>query len=172
VHSFANFEKSENGKIYTVRDATVHSVNLSYVRLMRDLVRYYQARLPYDTDAILADTNYPMRHRLLQEIADEESRFFLFRAYKSFEKRSTEDVIAQLLGKKAKSDRQISILFYAWHHGADEELLTRWLVKYHGIATPEQTQRMVKAYGNPSLNLSDYGYLLGIHPVKVGARGN
>jgi len=171
VHSFANFEKSENGKIYSVRDATVHSVNLSYVRLMRDLVRYYQSRLPYDTDAILANADDPMRHRLLQEIADEESRFFLFQAYKSFEKRSTEDVIAQLLGKNAKSDRQLSILFYAWHHGANEESLTRWLEKYHGSVTPEQTQRLVKAYGNPSLNLSDYGYLVGIHPLKVWCAG-
>jgi membrane peptidoglycan carboxypeptidase len=114
---------------------------------------------------------HPMRHRLLQEIADEESRYFLFQAYKGFGKSSPEDVIAQLLEKNAKSARHLSILFYAWHHGADEEALTSWLEKYQGRVTPEQIQHMVKAYGNPRLNLSDYGYLLGIHPLKVWCAG-
>jgi hypothetical protein len=72
-----------------------------------------------------------------------------------------------MLGKNAKSDRRQAILFYAWHHGADQQALTQWLEKYLGTVSPEQVSRLAKAYGNPRLDLSDYAYLLGIHPLSL-----
>ncbi len=171
LHTFHNFEKEDNGRILTVREATKHSVNLVYIRLMRDLVRYYEARLPYNTDEVLADINNPIRRRLLQGMADTESKTLLYQAYKTFNKRTPEEVVAELLGKMAQSDRHQATLFYAWHHGADENALAQWLKKYLGTVTPEQIERLAKAYGNPQLNLSDYGYLLGIHPLRLWCGG-
>ncbi len=171
LHTFGNFEKAENGRIYTVREATALSVNLSYIRLMRDLVRYYQARLPYDTTAVLSDMDNPIRRKLLQEIADEESKYFLYESYKSFRKQSPDEIIKNLLGKKADSDRHLAILFYAWNHEGDAAALADWIQKRLGDAPPAQVAKLAKAYGNPQLNLSDYGYLLGIHPLKVWAAG-
>jgi membrane peptidoglycan carboxypeptidase len=171
LHSFQNFEKAENGRVYTVREATALSVNLSYIRLMRDLVRYYQARLPYDTGAILSDLENPTRHKLLQEIADEESKYFLYQSYKSFQKSPPDEIVKTLLGSKSNSDRHQAILFYAWNHGGDEDGLTNWMQKYLPDAKREQITKLAKAYGSPRLNLSDYGYLLGIHPLKVWCAG-
>jgi membrane peptidoglycan carboxypeptidase len=166
-HTFQNFEKSENGQSYTLRDATALSVNLAYVRLMRDLVRYYEARLPYDAHSILSDINHPTRLKMLREIADEESRRFLSQAYRSFQKQTPDDILAELLGGKAKSPRHLAILFYAWHHGADEQALAQWLEKYLGTVKPEQIRSLAKAYDNPRLNLSDYGYLLDMNPLRL-----
>jgi membrane peptidoglycan carboxypeptidase len=171
VHSFHNFEKSEDSKTFTVREATVFSVNLAYIRLMRDLVSYYEARLPYDTRAILSDVDNPTRHKLLQEISDEESQYFLYQAYRGFQKQSPDQIVSELLGKNAQSERHISILFYAWNHGSDEDALGRWLEKYLGPVTPELTKKMAEAYGNPRFNLSDYGHLLGVHPLKLWCSG-
>ncbi|NLT65829.1 MAG: glycosyl transferase family 51 [Acidobacteria bacterium] len=167
LHTFGNFNKNDNGRIVTVRQATEHSINLPYIRLMRDLVRYYEARLPYDTTAVLSDINHPVRLKMLHEIADEESKIFLSRAYRSFKDRSQKEIIAELLGNKAASDRHLAILFYAWHRGADESGLHSWLQDHLGDVTPAQVARLAKAYGNPRLNLADYGYLLGIHPLNV-----
>jgi len=169
IHAFKNFDKADNGRILTVREATMRSVNLVYIRLMRDLVRYYQAQLPYNTDEILANPDDPTRLRMLQGISDEESKHFLYQAYKAFKKQSPDEIVKGLLGKNFKSARHLAILFYAWNHNADERALSGWLSKYLG--NPEATDRMVKAYGNPRLNLSDYGYLLGIHPLKVWCAG-
>jgi hypothetical protein len=160
LHTFGNFDKAENGRIYTVREATALSVNLSYIRLMRDLVRYYEARLPYDTNAILANMDNPLRRKMLQEIADEESKTYLYQAYRSFQKKSAEEIVKTLLGKKAESDRHLAILFYAWHRGSGEEGLANWLQKFLGPLKPNQTAKLVKAYSNPRLNMSDYGHLL------------
>jgi membrane peptidoglycan carboxypeptidase len=171
LHIFHNFEKSEDGRIYTIRDATALSVNLAYVRLMRDLARYYEARLPYDTHSVLSDLHHPLRQTMLLEIADEESRHFLSEAYQSFKKQAPEAVVAELLGNKAKSPRHLAILFYAWHPGAGEQTLAQWIEKYMGSTTPEIIRSLMKAYGNPRLNLSDYGYLLDIHPMRLWCAG-
>jgi membrane peptidoglycan carboxypeptidase len=171
IHTFQNFEKQENERIYTVREATALSVNLAYVRLMRDLVRYYEARLPYDTNAVLSEIDNPTRHKLLQEIADGESKHFLYQSYKELQKHSPDEIVKILLGNKADSDRHLAILFYAWHQNGDEDGLTNWLEKYLGSVQPEKSAKLAKAYGSPRLNLADYGYLLGIHPLKVWCAG-
>jgi membrane peptidoglycan carboxypeptidase len=171
IHNFHNFEKSDNGRILTVREATQRSVNLVYIRLMRDLVRYYEARLPYTADSVLSESNSPIRHRMLQEIADEESKHFLFQAYKSFQNRTPETMASELLGDKAKSPRHQAILFYAWHHGADKQALTQWMEKHLGRVSAEQISGLMKAYNNPRITLSDYGYLLGIHPLTLWCAG-
>jgi len=171
VHAFHNFDSKDDGRILTVREATERSVNLVYLRLMRDLVRYYEARLPYDSNAVLSDIDNPLRHKLLQRIADEESKYFLFRAYRELQGRPAVEIIESLLGNRAKSDRNLTVLFYAWNRGGDDRALTRWLETYLGTVTPQQVRRMVKAYGNPGLDLSDYGYLLGIHPLQLWCGG-
>ncbi|HYM80988.1 MAG TPA: transglycosylase domain-containing protein [Candidatus Limnocylindria bacterium] len=80
VHHFQNFDPKENGRTLSVRDATVSSTNLVFVRLMRDLVRYHTARLDYDAQAILAERAHPERRRMLEEIAEQESQVMLRRA--------------------------------------------------------------------------------------------
>jgi membrane peptidoglycan carboxypeptidase len=169
LHNFGNFDKSDNSRFLTVREATRRSVNLIYIRLMRDLVRYYEAHLPYDTDAILSDIENPIRQKMLREIAEEESRIFLLQTYRAFQKRHPEAIVEELLGNKVNEVRHQTILFYAWHPNADEQELKQWLEKYlgTGAVTSEHIRRLIKAYSNPRLNLSDYGYLLGIHPLKL-----
>ncbi len=171
AHTFRNFDKQDSGRILTVREATVRSVNLVYIRLMRDIVRYYEARLPYDAAAILSDIRHPERLRMLEEIANAESGYFLRQAYKSYEKRSPDEIVAALLNKNAKSDRHLAILHYAWNSESSPESLARWLEHHLGTAKAENVQRLVKAYGNPRLNLSDYGYLLGVHPLRIWCAG-
>jgi membrane peptidoglycan carboxypeptidase len=171
LHTFHNFEKSEDGRSYTIRDATALSVNLVYVRLMRDLARFYEARLPYDTQSVLSDLHHPLKQKMLQEIADDESRHFLSQAFQSFQKKEPDAVVTELLGGKSKSPRHLAILFYAWHPGAGEQALAQWIEKYLGSLAPDKVRSLAKAYGNPRLNLSDYGYLLDIHPLRLWCAG-
>lgn len=70
--TFQNYDKSENGQILPIREAVVHSTNLVFIRLMRDLVRYHEARLPYDAQKILGPGNTPERQWMLRQVAAEE----------------------------------------------------------------------------------------------------
>ncbi len=45
IHVFHNFERSEDIEIPTVEQAFERSINLAFVRLMRDVIRHYEANL-------------------------------------------------------------------------------------------------------------------------------
>jgi membrane peptidoglycan carboxypeptidase len=67
--TFRNFDSDDDDKRFTVREAAVRSNNLAFIRLMRDLVAYHAARLPYDPTAVLSGDAKGDRDRLLREIA-------------------------------------------------------------------------------------------------------
>jgi membrane peptidoglycan carboxypeptidase len=70
--TFANYEPEDNERVLSVREAAVHSTNLVFVRLMRDLVLYHEARLPYDAALILGPNDSPERAAMLREVARAE----------------------------------------------------------------------------------------------------
>jgi membrane peptidoglycan carboxypeptidase len=175
LHTFSNFDSKDNGRMISIREATWRSTNLVFIRLMRDLVRFHQARLPYDAQAVLADTENPVRRRLLDEAAEAEEKQILFQAYKNYQGLPPESMIERFLGTQDKSSRHLTIAFLAWNPGPHEYLskaLTAWLKSMGLTAVPEEeVRRLVRAYGNPQLNLKDYGYLLGRHPLGLWCVG-
>jgi membrane peptidoglycan carboxypeptidase len=174
LHAFNNFDSKDNGRTMPIREATWRSTNLVFIRMMRDLVRFHQARLPYEAEAVLADPQNPARRRLLDEAAEAEAKQILFQAYKNYRRLSPEAMIERLLGKQAKSPRHMTIAFLAWNPGPHEDLakaLTTWLQSRGMTPVPDEIWRLVRAYGNPHLNVKDYGYLLGRHPLELWCVG-
>ncbi|MGH7331731.1 MAG: transglycosylase domain-containing protein [Candidatus Rokuibacteriota bacterium] len=172
VHTFGNFDpKAEDRLVLSVRQALVRSTNLVYIRLMRDIARYHETRLPYDAKAVLTDLAHPDRRRLLREIAEEEERQALWRAYRAYHPLEPDAASARLLRGRKSSARELAKVFYAWHPGANAEELEQWLSERLDGVTPDDAQRLAKAYGGPHLTLSDFGYLLGRHPLEVWVAG-
>ena len=175
THLFKNFDKKENGRIPTVREATQHSTNLVYVRIMRDLVRYHEARLSYDADAVLSDPDNPVRRQMLLDIAEDEAKDALARAFREYRGLSHDEVVSRLLGSRAKDVRQQAILFFAWKpepQGDPEKALAEWLEKR--LRQPVEAQHvrnLVRNYENPRLTLADYAYLLRVQPLELWCAG-
>jgi membrane peptidoglycan carboxypeptidase len=74
IHHFRNFEPDDDLHELSVRTALVRSNNLVFIRLMRDVVQFHEARLPYDAHAVLADLRSPERRALLEQIAAAEEK--------------------------------------------------------------------------------------------------
>ena len=158
----------------TLRQALARSINLPFVRLMRDLVQYHRARLPYDADLILDEPTAPERVRMLEEITERESLATLARAHRRFKDLRGAELINKLIGKELRPEkrlRKLAILYYAWHRNGDLPGLQRWLNDYFGPTSEQEARRMQRAYGNPSLNLADYGYLAGRRPLDLWYAG-
>ena len=85
LHSFANFEHSEDNRIFTVAEGFQNSVNLVFIRLMRDIEHYYMYRVPGASPSVLADPDDPARKRYLDRFADFEGRTFLGRFYAKYD---------------------------------------------------------------------------------------
>jgi membrane peptidoglycan carboxypeptidase len=61
VHTFSNFKREENGRTPTVREAIRDSVNLPFIRVMRDIVDHYNHRAPESPARVLDDAHHPGR---------------------------------------------------------------------------------------------------------------
>ncbi|MSP36999.1 MAG: glycosyl transferase family 51 [Deltaproteobacteria bacterium] len=167
VHHFENFDDKDDNQIFELRDAFRNSTNLVFIRLMRDLVSYHRARLSYRSEDVMNSPANADRQRMLQEIAEEESRSALRKAYQSFAKQTLEEIVSRLLGTKGNIERRLTILFFAWHIGSDEPALSDWLTQ-HQINTAEvDVGKLFRAFHNPRLTLVDYAYLLGFHPLDL-----
>ncbi|MBI2228462.1 MAG: transglycosylase domain-containing protein [Deltaproteobacteria bacterium] len=171
VHHFENFEREENSRVPTVREALRNSTNLAFIRLMRDLVAYHRTRLSYNSDEALSDAGHPERKRLLQEIAEEESLPALRRAYQSYRGQTQKELLNRFIGTKANANRRLAILFFAWRIGGDEKALADWLVQNGAPTTAEEVAKLFRAYRSSRLNLADYAYLLSVHPLDLWSAG-
>jgi len=167
IHTFHNFDSTDNRRMLTVREALERSNNLVFIRVMRDLVRYHEARLPYDMDAILSNPDHPDRRALLAMIGDQEALDVLERVEPRYRNVSEAAAIAALLESRARSPRELAILFFAAHPGGTESGLGRWLNDHGGGVEPGPLHRLVAGYGNPALTVSDYAFLLRKHPLEV-----
>ena len=164
---FENFEKEDNKRILPLREAFRNSVNLVFIRLMRDLVGYHRARLPYDSQDVLENPANPERIKMLQEIADEESRQALRRGYQNYAKQTPEQIVSHLLGSKKNLARRATVLFFAWRIGKSESDLEAWLEKNQVSSAGIDIGKLFRAYNNPRLTLTDYAYLLALHPLDL-----
>lgn len=167
IHHFENFDREDDQRILALRDAFRNSTNLVFIRLMRDIVSYHRARLQYNADAVLSDPTNPDRKRMLQEIAEEESRVVLRRAYQAYHGQTEQQIVARLLGSKKSAERRLAILFFAWRIGNDEKGLAAWLEKNQKPVKAEDVAKLFRAYQNPRLTLVDYAYLLSLHPLDL-----
>src|SRR5262245_12385861 len=167
IHRFENFEREDNKRILTLRDGFRNSTNLVFIRLLRDVVAYHRARLSYNADEVLSDPANPLRRLMLQEIAEEESRNVLRRAYQLYHGQTEEQIVARLLGTKKNAARRLAILFFAWHIGSDEQELAAWLEKHRMPLNEQDVSKLFRAYRNPHLTALDYAYLLSLHPLDL-----
>ena len=167
LHHFDNFEKEDNTRILPLRDAFRNSVNLVFIRLMRDLVSYHRARLPYDYENVLENPTNPVRMKMLEEIAEEESRQALRRAYQNYAKQTPEQIVGRLVGAKKNPARRATILFFAWRIGKSESDLEAWLKKNQVPTKDVDIVKLFHAYDNPRLTVTDYAYLLALHPLDL-----
>lgn len=109
VHRFGNFSEDDDDKVMSVRHAFRHSVNLVFVRLMRDIVRHYTFRYPGPSE-ILADASHPGRQAYLERFADKEGRIFIRRYYNRYRSKSGEQVLDLLAGRTRLTPKRLAVI--------------------------------------------------------------
>jgi membrane peptidoglycan carboxypeptidase len=172
LHTFVNFDSKSNGQVMTVREGLRHSVNLVFIRVMQEIVRYHEATLGYDRAALLADRDHPQRRILLEEYVQAEGRKTLWQAFDRYRGQGLRESLTQLLGRRL-TPRGLAVVYY-YRHGpnASREGLEKSLVAMLGESAIEDGKlldRLVRGYGRNALNLGDAAYLLHVHPLDLWA---
>src|SRR3569832_1168214 len=97
VHTFENFNKQDNNKIIPVREALRNSVNLVFVRMMRDVVRYYMTAVTGSSTKLLEDVEDERRPAYLARFAEREGSAYDSRFYGKFQGKTPEQAMELLL---------------------------------------------------------------------------
>ncbi len=168
VHYFANFDDDLTGPT-TLRVAFQHSVNLVYIRLMRELTQYYTAELDYDQRAILADSDHPKRKDLLDAAMDNEAREELGDFFARYRHATYEEALARMCGKDQHGLRRVAIFALAENPDASLVQIRDLAHRVYPAMTAAQDSSLrpyLRAYAHRIHSAQDEGYLLGRHPLE------
>lgn len=168
-HRFGNFRSEDNGRIPTARESLRESINLPFVRMLQEIVRYTIHLDPNGSAQVLADHGDPRRHEYLQRFADREGKVFLQRFWKKYVgKESDARVGAFLDGLRHTPDRLTAVFRYLYPD-ADQAALKSFLQQRLDDAVPNDSRiaNLYERYQPGSFNLPDQGYIARAHPLEL-----
>ena len=169
VHHFDNFETWENESIMTVAQAFENSVNLVFIRVMRDIVYYYRFRVPGATPEVLHDGNDPARKAYLARFADQEGRVFLSRFYSKYRGQTQDQALETLVKGMTLTPLRAAVIYRSVRPKASVDQFTKFLTAHlpKGALVKEDPAVLYEKYGVDKFNLSDRGYLAHVHPLEL-----
>ncbi len=169
LHVFQNFEHQEDDQTYTVRDGLVHSVNLVYIRLLRDIVRYYRDELPAWQNGILETESNPERAEYLAKFADKEGKEFLWGFYKKYKGLKPDEQLRALVEGIQPTPKRLAVIFRTVRPDATLDRFTAFLRASlpSGAPSSELTAQLYDEYAPGRFGLDDLGYLARVHPLEL-----
>jgi len=169
-HTFVNFESWENSKNATVREALQDSINLSFIRIMRDIVNYYTYQVPGSTAKILEDSNNPLRLEYLKRFADKEGQIFLRRFYNKYRGKAPEEMLNMLVNDINPMLSRLAVVFRSVKPKASIFEFASFIKKQSERAIDDEEIRdLYDKYSKDSFNLADRGYIARVHPLELWA---
>lgn len=169
LHTFVNFDRAHDGRTFSVREAFEHSVNLPFIRIMRDVVYYHMYRLPGYPGDILADPDDPRRQQYLARFADQEGRVFLGQFFRRHEGRSTWESLDLLAEGRTLTPTRLAWAFRSVLPDADLEAF-RTFVHDRSQRMESSEARLAELFrrADPeNESLVDRAYLAGVHPLEL-----
>jgi membrane peptidoglycan carboxypeptidase len=170
MHYFGNFKKEDEGRILSVRESLRHSVNLPFVRLMRDVVHFYMFQTPGSSASLLSDASDPRRADYLSRFADREGREFLHRFYAKYKGKAAKESEQLLLSSLRPTALRLANVHRTIAPDASlaefVAFLNENLASQNEISS-ERAAKMYEQYSAQNMSLSDRGYLATIHPLEL-----
>jgi membrane peptidoglycan carboxypeptidase len=170
LHHFGNFSKLDDQRILTVRQALQNSTNLVFVRLMRDVVRYYMFQLPGSSAALLADADDPRRAGYLSRFADREGQTFLARFWGKYKGKSPLDAEALLLASLHPTPPRLAAMYRTIHPEASLAQFGAFIndnLPSKNEVEQDRIDWMYQTYDPQNMSLADRGYVSSIHPLEL-----
>lgn len=177
LHTFVNFRKEDNGRLPTLRDALRESINLPFIRLMRDLVRYTTYSGPNSSAELLKDDRDPRRQEYLASFADREGTSFLLKFWKKYKNKDTQARLETFLDSMRPTPiRMAAVHRYLLPQASQESFNTFVRSHLKGAKlteklTEERLQRLYENYSPGAYDLPDQGFIAKVHPLDLWLMG-
>lgn len=168
LHYFGNFSKLDNDKIMTVQHALQQSTNLVFVRLMRDVARYYMFQLPGSSAALLADADDPRRAEYLARFADAEGTTFLAKFWNKYKGKTGPEAQALLLAGVRPAASKLAAVHRTLVPDATLQEFSAFIdATLPNEVDPDRIEKMYDQYAPANMSLADRGYVASTHPLEL-----
>ncbi|TPG76700.1 transglycosylase domain-containing protein [Pseudomonas arsenicoxydans] len=177
LHVFHNFRKEDNGRMPTLRDAIRESINLPFIRLMRDLVRYTTYSGPNNSAELLKDDRDPRRQEYLADFADREGTSFLLKFWKKYKNKDTQARLDTFLDSMRPTPIRLAAVHRYLLPQASQESFNTFVrshlkgAKLTEKLTDERLQRLYESYSPGAYDLPDQGFIAKVHPLDLWLMG-
>ncbi|HMO17430.1 MAG TPA: transglycosylase domain-containing protein [Oligoflexia bacterium] len=169
LHTFENFNKEDNGKTVTVSHALRHSINLPFIRLMRDISKYYSFHTQGSSARTIAEMNQETRTEYLEKFADKEGKIFLGRFYEKYKGKNSDEIIHILLDSVKKKPSRFASIYWFLYPEANLESFIEFMKKHidHAAISEKELKKYFDWYDLRAKTLGDKGYLARMHPLEL-----
>jgi membrane peptidoglycan carboxypeptidase len=172
LHRFANFDEADDDRVLTLRTAFRHSVNLPFVRLMREIVDHVLFGHDGIAGRVLDDPAHPARRAYLERFADWEGRQLLDRFLAKHRDLTREQRSRALLEGLRPTPRRLAVVQRSIDPDADLFALRTVLkTELPDAAAQRLSERQIRelfaGLDPQALSYSDRGWLAGVHPIEL-----
>ncbi|HTT13032.1 MAG TPA: transglycosylase domain-containing protein [Burkholderiaceae bacterium] len=169
MHRFENFEPEDNGRVLTVREAFKRSVNLVFIRLMRDVVNHVIAETPDANAWPLERRAATSRAALLARFADQESRQFIARFYRKYQGLSPGQAEELLLQSVRPTPVRLANVFAVLEPEGSVDDLAEFLARRieREVPLPAAVKALHDRQSNARGALGDHALVAGVHPLEL-----
>ena len=172
-HTFNNFKPEDNSRIPSVREALQESINLPFVRILRDVISYITYLQWSDVDRVLKDDSDDRRRDVLARFIDREGSVFLRRFWVKYQDKTAAERLDTLLSGLNPTPVRLAVVYRYLFPEGDEADLAAFLKERMPLQTvPAKTvQSLFKRYAPDAYSLQDQGYLARLHPLELWLLG-
>ena len=168
LHRFSNFEPDDDHRTVTVREGLRRSINLVFIRMMRDIVRYELSRhesLP----ELLEDKDDPRRLEYLQRFADREGQVFMNKFYKKYKELPSDEQIEVLLDNMSRAPTKLAVVHRSVVPGADLDEFKVWMRSHMpgSKISDSALSDLYDRYSVDDFSLQDRAYICRVHPLEL-----
>jgi membrane peptidoglycan carboxypeptidase len=168
-HRFSNFDKLDDARNPTVREGFQRSINLVFVRLMRDVVDHVMAT-QLESDAIFrAPSDDSRRRAYLWLFAHSEGSYFLTSAYARFASLPPDVALAHLYANRKPSAKAVAAAIRATDPAVDlAQFSARLSALLPEAGLADDLVAKLYAQSDPARwSLQDRGYVAKVHPLDL-----
>ncbi|MGB4101968.1 MAG: transglycosylase domain-containing protein [Alphaproteobacteria bacterium] len=169
LHYFNNFDDMDDTRTVTLTESLRKSINLPFIRLMRDIVNYITAQGSNPKEEILGDPDHPARRAYMERFAKNEGAQYLTNFYATYNKLSPEEMLEKLGRRSRKHPVALAVIyrFIRPQGRADEFINFVRKLRPENPINDTKLQEIYYSYPRERYNLADRGYIAGLHPLEL-----
>jgi membrane peptidoglycan carboxypeptidase len=169
AHTFSNFKREDDFKSPTVKEALRESINLAFIRIMRDVVYHFIYRGPDAAGEILKDPHHPERGAYLSRFADHEGRVFIRHFYRKYQGLARDAILPEFLDNIRPSPHRYAVIYRTAVPDGDVRAFAKFMrAQMPGSTlTDDDIAELYEKYAIDKFSLQDRGYIARVHPLEL-----